>query len=186
MRRFPVLKYELSAEQVMDHAPFLADLALVGSIAEVARLRGTSVDTVYYHLHILNKELGPVYQAQRGRKAKVTNLGHELLSYFQPASKGMMKCGARIEGMMQTKRHALCGRRFPDSAKEFSGADLYPEIKNMKQKPVIECLKCGAKVMVRVTTCVNKWIKLHDADINGLTPFFKLQYLSDALTLIRS
>ncbi len=186
MVKYPVLKYALSPEQVMDHIAYLADLAILGSMAAVARERGTTVEAVYYHLHILNKEVGLVYQTHRGRKAKVTELGYEVLSVFQPANEEKMKCVSHIEGMMGTKLHAQCPRRFPNYAKVFCGVDLYPEVKNMKRKLVIACLTCGTKVMVLVRSCVKKWIDLHADDIIGPSPLFKLQYLSDLPALIRS
>lgn len=186
MRKAPILKNPLSDEKILTHIPFLAELASRGSISEVALHRGTTAEAVAYHLHLLKEELGPVYRTPRGGKALVTDTGWELLAAYSRLNRERevtLSCIARMRGL---KPHAQCQKCFPESAKPFFGKDVFPQIKNLRRKVVIECLLCGTKVMALLRSCVQKWLNLHDADINGSHPSFKIHYVGDNPGLLLS
>ncbi|MEX5219710.1 MAG: hypothetical protein NW701_17910 [Nitrospira sp.] len=182
MRKNPILKNELTPEQLLIHIPFLADLAAKGSITAVARERNTTPEAIAYHLHILNAALGSVYEVRRGSKAELTVRGWELLAVFEPLNQSRVGCVGWLSEQMSLKSHANCVNSFPSTGKVFSGTDRFPDIRHRRQKLIIECLSCGLKVMVLLRSYVKQWLKLHDAEINGPHPLFRLHSIGDEPT----
>lgn len=177
MRKFPLLANDMPDDKFLDHISFLAELAELGSMAAVALSRKTTPEAVAYHLHLLNKELGPVYKVRRGGKAELTELGWQILAVYQPLKHKKTEFLDFIATTKGFRPHAECAKPFPFTAKVYSGKDQFPRIKNVRKKLIIECLNCGLCVMVLLKSCVDKWLDLHDEDINGPNPLFRLHLL---------
>jgi molybdenum-dependent DNA-binding transcriptional regulator ModE len=173
------MKNQPSDEKLLTHMSFLSDLADRDSISKVASDRNISPEAVSYHLGILNDELGHVYTVRRGGRAELTDLGWEILAYYKPMHKKQTGLQSFIATQRALKRHAQCPKCFPESAKVFSGKDLFPRVKNLRRKLIIECLTCKTKVMVLLRSCVQKWLKSYDAHINGPHPVFRIYIVDD-------
>lgn len=173
-------------DKLLVHVPFLSDLAQRESISKVASDRRISPEAVSYHLGILSAELGPVYTVRRGGRAEVTDLGWELLAHYEPMRQKQTRLEAFIATRRGLKRHAQCQQCFPDAASVFSGKDLFPRVKNLRRKLIIECLTCKTRVMVLLRSCVQKWLKSHAAHITGPHPLFRIYIVDDFPDLLLS
>ncbi len=178
-------KYAISDERLLEHVAYLADLASLDSIAAVARHRGMSWEAVVYHLNILNDELGRVYEKSPGGKVRLTERGCQLLAMASPVTKTFEEFSSWVRSTKGLKLHWGCPNPFPSRAKVFSGTDLFPGVKSLRRKLVIQCLLCETRVMVLLRSCVREWLKLHNANIYGPQPSFKVIHVADDPTVLR-